>query len=131
MGFGDIVRGINVRGINFGSALFEPPPTDAHGRAASGAANRRAEMWMTSKEWLADPGGAQVPDSDSLQADAGGPGCSDDSHTRLQRKKKDDMRRRGAPSPDAWDAVALTFVESVGAAPGFSRKLMYPEIGVV
>ena len=41
------------------------------------------------------------------------------------------MRRRGAPSPDAWDAVALTFVGSVGAGPGFSRKLMYPEIGVV
>ena len=39
-----------------------------------GAANRRAEMWMTSKDWRADPAGAQIPDSDALQADACGPG---------------------------------------------------------
>ena len=126
MGFGTIVRG-----INFGSAPFEPPPRDEHGRPSGGAANRRAEMWMKSKEWLADPGGAQVPDSDSLQADACGPGYSYDSHTRLLLEKKDDMRRRGAPSPDEWDAVALTFAEPVGAGAWFSRKLTYPEIGVV
>jgi hypothetical protein len=126
MGFGGIVRG-----INFGSAPFEPPPTDEHGRPSGGAANRRAEMWMKSKEWLADPGGAQVPDSDSLQADACGPGYTYDSHTRLLLEKKDDMRRRGAPSPDEWDAVALTFAEPVGAGAGFGRKLTYPEIGVV
>jgi len=125
MGFGEIVRG-----INFGSAPFEPPPTDEHGRPSGGAANRRAEMWMKSKEWLADPAGAQIPDSDSLQADACGPGYSYDSHTRLVLEKKDDMRRRGAPSPDEWDAVALTFAEPVGAGAGFSRKIAYPEWGV-
>ena len=65
----------------------------------------------------------------SLQADACGPGYSYDSHTLLE--KKGDMRRRGAPSPDEWDAVALTFAQPVGAGPGFSRKLIYPEIGVV
>jgi hypothetical protein len=54
-----------------------------------------------------------------------------DSHTRLLLEKKDDMRRRGAPSPDEWDAVALTFAEPVGAGAGFFRKLTYPEIGVV
>ena len=47
MGFGDIVRG-----INFGSAPFELPPLGEHGRPAGGAANRRAEMWMKSKEWI-------------------------------------------------------------------------------
>jgi hypothetical protein len=126
MGFGEVVRG-----VNFGSAPFEPPPLDPHGRACGGPANRRAEMWMKSKEWLADPAGAQIPDSDSLQADACGPGYSYDSHTRLLLEKKDDMRRRGAPSPDEWDAVALTFAEPVGAGAGFFRKLTYPEIGVV
>ena len=54
-----------------------------------------------------------------------------DSHTRLLLEKKDDMRRRGAATPDEWDAVALMFAEPVGAGPGFSRKLTYPEIGVV
>ena len=55
----------------------------------------------------------QIPDSDSLQADACGPSYKYDSLTRLQIEKKEDMRRRGVPSPDEWDAVALTFAEPV------------------
>src|SRR5712664_4279471 len=91
-------------------------------------------MRMKSKEWLADLGGAQIPDSDALQADACGPGYSYDSTTRLVLEKKDDMRRRGVPSPDEWDAVALTFAEPVVDArrdPRFWRKLEYPDLGVV
>jgi hypothetical protein len=125
MGYGAIVRG-----INFGSAPFEPPPRDAHGRPSGGPANRRAEMWMKSKDWLADPGGAQIPDSDALQADACGPGYGYDSNTRLLLEKKDDMRRRGAASPDQWDAVALTFAEPVATTAGWSRRLVYPDLGV-
>ena len=41
------------------------------------------------------------------------------------------MRRRGQPSPDEWDAVALTFAEPVGADPKFRRKLEYPCTGIV
>jgi hypothetical protein len=126
MGYGE-----TVRGINFGSAPFEPPPRDEHGRPSGGAMNRRAEMWMKSKDWLSDPAGAQIPDSDSLQADACGPGYSYDSNTRLVLEKKEDMRRRGAPSPDEWDAVALTFAEPVAPVAGFGRRLVYPEWGVV
>src|SRR3982751_5054995 len=36
-----------------------------------------------------------------------------DSMTRLQLEAKEAMRRRGVPSPDEWDAVALTFAEPV------------------
>jgi hypothetical protein len=103
-----------VKAVNFGSAPFEPQPLDAHGRPSGGPLNRRAEMWMKSKEWLEDVAGAQIPDSDSLQADACGPSYKYDSHTRLQLEKKEDMRRRDVPSPDEWDAVALTFAEPVG-----------------
>jgi hypothetical protein len=124
MGYGGIVRD-----INFGSAPFEPPPRDAHGRPSGGPVNRRAEMWMKSKDWLADPAGAQIPDSDSLQADACGPGYSYDSNTRLQLESKQDMRRRGAASPDQWDAVALTFAEPVARVAGFSRRIVYPPSG--
>jgi hypothetical protein len=38
-------------------------------------------------------------------------------------EKKEDMRRRGVPSPDGWDAVVLTFAEPVApvyAAPQLS-----------
>lgn len=102
-----------VKAVNFGSAPLEPPPVDNQGRPSGGPLNRRAEMWMKSKEWLQDPAGAQIPDSDSLQADACGPSYKYDSHTRLQIEKKEDMRRRNVKSPDEWDAVALTFAEPV------------------
>ncbi len=103
MGYGDVVKA-----VNFGSSPLEPMPKDG-----GGPLNRRAEMWMKSKEWLEDVAGADIPDSDSLQADACGPGYKYDSHTRLQLESKDDMRRRDVPSPDEWDAVALTFAEPI------------------
>ena len=99
--------------LGFGSAPLEPQPLDEDGKPRAGPLNRRAEMWMKSREWLEEPGGVQVPDSDSLQADAGGPSYAYDSLTRLQIEKKEDMRRRGVASPDEWDAVALTFAEPV------------------
>jgi hypothetical protein len=84
MGYGDIVRA-----VNFGSSPMEPAPLDPHGKPNGGPLNRRAETWMKSKEWLEDIGGVQIPDSDSLQADACGPGYKYDSHTRLQLEGKD------------------------------------------
>ena len=85
---------------------------------------------MKSKDWLEDAGGARIPDSDALQADACGPTYSYDSNTRLVLEKKEDMRRRGVPSPDEWDAVALTFAEPV-APTAFRRPLEYPTLGIV
>lgn len=114
MGYGDVVTA-----INFGSAPLEPQPVDENGRPKGGYVNRRAEMWGKSKEWLAEPGGVDIPDKDTLQADACGPGYKYDSLTRLQLESKDDMRKRGIKSPDEWDAVALTFAEPVIDRPRF------------
>jgi hypothetical protein len=125
MGFGAIVRA-----INFGSNPLEPPPRDEHGDPAGGPLNRRAEMWMKSREWLEDPAGVQIPDLDSLQADACGPAYTYDSNSRLKLEAKDHMRARGVKSPDEWDAVALTFAEPVGTGAGFGRRLEYPAVGV-
>jgi hypothetical protein len=119
-----------VRAVNFGSAPIEPPPRDEHGEPSGGPLNRRAEMWMRSREWLEDPAGAAVPDLDSLQADACGPTYTYDSNTRLKLEAKDHMRARGVKSPDEWDAVALTFAEPVAPDAGFSRRLEYPASGV-
>ena len=126
MGYGDIVRA-----VNFGSSPLEPQPLDEAGKPRGGPRNRRAEMWMRSKEWLEDVGGADLPDSDSLQADACGPGYKYDSLTRLQLEAKDEMMRRGVKSPDEWDAVALTFAEPViDDNQGFGREIKYPSLGV-
>jgi hypothetical protein len=117
-----------VEAVNFGSAPFEPPPLDELGRPSGGPLNRRAEMWMKSKGWLELEGGVQVPDS--LQADACGPSYCYDALTRIVLESKEDMRRRGALSPDEWDAVALTFARPV-APSNFNRKLVYPPSGLV
>jgi hypothetical protein len=109
MDYGEIVSP-----VNFGGAPLEPPKLDDDGKEIGGGpANRRAEMWMNSRDWLEQEGGADIPDSDPLQADACGPGYKYDSNSRIQLEKKEDMRRRGVPSPDEWDAVALTFAEPV------------------
>jgi hypothetical protein len=108
MGYADLVRA-----VNFGSSPLEPQPLDEAGRPKGGPRYRRDEMWMKAKEWLEDVGGADIPDSDSLQADACGPSYKYDMLTRLQLESKEDMRRRGVKSPDEWDAVSLTFAEPV------------------
>jgi len=127
---GEMGYGAIVRAVNFGSAPLAPPPRDEHGEPSGGPLNRRAEMWMKSREWLEDPAGAAVPDLDSLQADACGPTYTWDSNTRLKLEAKDHMRARGVKSPDEWDAVALTFAEPVAPDAGFSRRLEYPASGV-
>jgi hypothetical protein len=109
MGYGDIVKP-----VNFGGAPFEPPKLGADGKEIGGGpSNRRAEIWLNSRDWLEQPDGVDIPDSDRLQADACGPGYKYDSNSRVVLEKKADMRKRGVPSPDEWDAVALTFAEPV------------------
>jgi hypothetical protein len=98
-----------VKAVNFGSE-----PQDVRAKEKGGPKNRRAEMWMRSKTWLMDVGGAQIPDSDVLQADACAPGYKYDMHSRLILESKEDMGKRGMRSPDEWDAIALTFAEPVG-----------------
>jgi len=127
MGYGE-----TVRAVNFGSAPLEPQPLDENGKPKGGPRFRRDEMWMKSKEWLEDVGGADIPDSDSLQSDACGPAYKYDSLSRVQLESKEDMRRRGIPSPDEWDAVALTFAEPVPTDDngGFGRTLEYRPLGI-
>ena len=72
-GYGEQHNG-PVRAVNFGSAPAQPALWDSEGKAIPGPRNRRSEMWMLSRDWLNDPAGADIPDLDSLQADACGPG---------------------------------------------------------
>jgi hypothetical protein len=58
--------------------------------------------------------------------------AQDQTRSRLLPEKKDDMRRRGAASPDQWDAVGLTFAEPVADRfARWSRRLAYPDLGLV
>lgn len=97
-----------VEAVNFGSE-----PQEAERLEGGGPRNRRAEMWMRSNDWLKDVLGADVPDLDSIQADACAPGYKYDMNQRLLLESKEDMRKRNVRSPDEWDAVALTFAAPV------------------
>lgn len=99
--------------VNFGSEPQDPPKISDDGELIPGPKNRRAEMWKRSKEWLEE--GADIPDDDALHADACGPGYHYDLKQYLLLESKKDMRARGARSPDAWDAVALTFASPVAS----------------
>jgi hypothetical protein len=100
--------------VNFGSRAQTETLILRDGTKRAGPANRRAEMWMRSKEWLEQPGGVDIPDSDALQSDACAPGYSYGvTDQRLQLESKEQMRARGVRSPDEWDAVVLTFAEPV------------------
>jgi hypothetical protein len=106
-----------VRSIDFGGS---PQQTEllysqADGKPMAPPRNRRAEMWLRSKQWLEEVGGADVPDSDALQTDACAPTYTYDMQQRLVIESKEHMRARSVRSPDLWDAVALTFAEPVPA----------------
>lgn len=111
-----------VVAVNFGGEPFEQNPIGADGKPMAGFRNRRTEMWAKSREWLDDVGGADIPDRDSLQADACGPAYKYDVNQRVILESKEDMRRRGVRSPDEWDAIALTFAEPVWAPSGPIRR---------
>lgn len=69
--------------------------------------NKRAEMWAAMKEWMQS--GASLPDEQELIADLTGLTYHFAPGGQLQLEKKEDMKKRGLPSPDMADALALTF----------------------
>jgi hypothetical protein len=73
--------------------------------------NLRGEMWWLMKEWLE---GADIPkEAQALRYDLTGIEYSYDARMRVTLEKKSDMKKRGLPSPDFADALALTFAEPV------------------
>lgn len=80
--------------------------------------NRRAEMWWTMAEWVKT---AQLPGVPELVAELTAPTYTyANAAGKLQLESKEDMKKRGLPSPDLADALALTFAEPV-YAPGVRR----------
>lgn len=104
-----------IKLVNFGGrAQTDIGRIMRDGTKRPGPVDRRAEMWMRSKDWLEQMAGADIPDSDTLQADACGPTYTyQTTDQRLRIESKEQMRSRGVRSPDEWDSVVLTFAEPV------------------
>lgn len=79
--------------------------------------NRKAEMAWTFKEWIEDPGGANIPDDNEVQADLlATPPDDPDSNQRKRLKSKKWVKKEFGKSPDIFDACCLTF--AMPLAPG-------------
>jgi hypothetical protein len=105
LGYGSIVTG-----VQFGESAWR----------SERYVNRRAEMWDSVRQWLR-LGGVSLGGDEVLAAELTGPQYSYDSLGRLKLESKDEMKSRGIASPDAADALALTFaapVEPLEGSPG-------------
>jgi hypothetical protein len=85
-----------VRGVNFGSKSRKPLMWG----------NKRAEMWGEMREWLKT---AHVPKDRQLKTDLTSPMRKPDSKGTIFLEGKKEMKARGLASPDAADALAVTF----------------------
>ena len=85
-----------VRGVNFGWKSSKPVMWG----------NKRAEMWGAMKDWLKT---ASIPNDRQLKADLTGPMKKPDSSGTIYLEGKKEMKSRGLASPDAADALAVTF----------------------
>ena len=77
--------------------------------------NRRAEMWAAMRDWLRD--GGSIRDDPDLIADLTGLNYSFAPGGQVKLESKEELKKRGLPSPDTADSLALTFFEPV-----FSRR---------
>ena len=91
-----------IRGVNFGNK--------AQKQLMYG--NKRAEIWGAMREWLKD---ASIPDDRFLKSDLISPKIKPDSKGALFLESKKDMKARGLASPDAADAIAVTFAFPVAS----------------
>lgn len=76
--------------------------------------NKRAEMWGNMRDWLVAGGG--IPDDQGLIDDLVGVQYQIRSDATIQLERKEDMKKRGLASPDAGDALAMSFSEPVLAS---------------
>jgi hypothetical protein len=104
--------GLPARGIN----VAESPSLGAT------YANLRAELWFRLKGWL-EARDCRIPKDEALFAELAAPRYAFTSSGRMKVEAKEDLKRRGLPSPDRADALCLTLATDAatalyGAAPG-------------
>jgi hypothetical protein len=88
--------------------------------ADPGCLNKRAEMWKAARDWLKS--GGALPDDKTLYADLIGPETVPRMDGRIQLESKEDMKKRGLPSPNRGDALALSFAFPVVKKPLFETR---------
>jgi phage terminase large subunit len=72
--------------------------------------NLRAELWFKVRAWL-EKRDVSLPNDEVLIGDLCAPRYGFGSSGKIKLESKDEIKKRGLPSPDAGDALALTFAE--------------------
>ena len=98
-----------VRGVNFGWKAKNPIMWG----------NKRAEIWGAMREWLKT---AAVQEDRQLKNDLTGPKTKPDSTGTIYLESKKDMKSRGLASPDAADALAVTFAFPVASRGEYNAR---------
>lgn len=99
-----------VRGVNFGWKAKNPIMWG----------NKRAEIWGAMREWLKT---AAVQEDRQLKNDLTGPKTKPDSTGTIYLESKKDMKSRGLASPDAADALAVTFAFPVASRGEYNPRI--------
>lgn len=76
-----------------------------------GFANKRAEIWGETKQWLID--GGAIEDDQQLKDDLTSPEYTINNKGEILLESKESMKKRGLASPNRADALALTFAINV------------------
>ena len=103
MGYG---TGIYSAGVSMGRNNWQLVAF-AEAATKEGFANKRAEMWSDAKDWLKE--GGKLDDDQTLYNDLTAPESFINMRGKLQLESKQDMKKRGIPSPNLGDAFCLTF----------------------
>lgn len=97
--------GLPARGIN----VSESPALGLTYR------NLRAELWHKAKAWL-EKRDCRLPKDERLISELATVRYSFTSNGKIQIESKDEIRKRGLPSPDLADAFVLTFASDAAVA---------------
>ena len=117
---GGVVDKLRELGVHCFDIQFAAKPDGLgglHGIEGERYANKRAEMWGLMRAWLRT---GSIPSQDStdgadLTAQLVGPLYGLNAQDAIQLERKSDMKKRGLPSPDLGDALALTFALPVAS----------------
>lgn len=97
--------GVPVVGVNFGSRARD-----------TRFADKRSEMWWEMSQAIKGSGGLPglcLPNDTELASELTAPEHRFDRLSKLRLESKEDLKKRGLPSPDIADSLALTFAEPV------------------
>ncbi len=82
--------------------------------------NKRAEIWFALRDWLR--AGGAIGNDVALKQDLAAPTYSYDPQGRMLLESKEEIKKRGLPSPDLGDALALPFAHPVARRNPYARR---------